>query len=488
MRRVSTPESAPRRREHPWEQARRSAFARWEAELRRVPYGRPLPDVVGFASSIEPPADWGEAGSDRTLFALSALPTGSGSTFLSALPARTRRPAEGSLVRIARPLKRVLTIPESSAGEVLLDARAGVLPATWEETFPGVSAPSASAVVPTLAGLWRLPPSVVETLLLPIVGSTPWHGRPAGVGLHMEVESWSLTRLRMFLADVVSLAPEWVSNVRGTSSKTIELVSGARIRRGLAGTARPFSIQLRPASGPPAEAPSKGSPPRSTITYGSALTSEFVSALSAGHLILLLSSEEARRVPRVRVEIPDDIRATVWGLHWWAPEPPENPEWHRWLEDETPRLREALDTMPRGLSEGLGGTWAGLVDRREFRERLAQTTIARARLRGATEVEPVDLHGAVHSLIGAIQRVRAWAHEGRGPLTRLVDRTEGGRTTRLRRALEALAETRPDGISLEEAVTAVGQGATTSSVENQLERLRIRGVLFQDRFGRYHIA
>ena len=83
--------------------------------------------------------------------------------------------------------------------------------------------------------------------------------------------------------------------------------------------------------------------------------------------------------------------------------------------------------MPSGLSEGLGGTWAGLVDRREFRERLAQTTIARARLRGATEVEPVDLHGAVHSLIGAIQRVRAWAHEGRGPLTRLVDRTEGGR-------------------------------------------------------------
>jgi hypothetical protein len=486
MSRTPTSDSAPPRREHPWERARRLSFARWESELRRVPYGHAVPDVVGFVSSIEPPADWEDAGSGRRLFALSALPTGSGATFLVSVPHRTPRPNDGSLVRVSRPLKRVLPVPGSAAGEMLLEARAGVRPAAWEEILPGISPRSVAVVIPTLAELWHLETLVVETLLLPIVGSTPWHGRPAGVDLHLEVDGWPLARQRAFLIDILDLAPDWVTTVRGSAraSKTVELVSGARLQRSRAASARPFSIQLRPVSGPPGAPAREGAPPRSTITYGRALVSEFEASLASGTIALLLSSEEASRVPRSHVEVPDAVRTAVWGLHWWTPEAPDNPDWYRWLQDEEPRLRAALGALPGATRE----SWSGLVDRREFRDRLAQAAIARARLRGAAEVERADLRRIVDAWIRLAERARAWADVGRGPLTRTLDRTEGARTARLRRALERLVQERSEGLSPEEALADLGPGVSILNVENELERLRIRGLLFQDRAGRYRIA
>lgn len=490
MARPPNPDRHPLHREHPWERVRRATFAQWEGELRRVPYGHSLPDVVGFASSIEPPADWGAEATGRRLFALSALPSGSGPTYLTTLPDRTRSPVDGSFVRVVRPVKRVLPVPGSTSGELLLEARAGIHPAAWEETLSGISPDSVQRVVSTLASLWRLAPSTVEMLLLPVVGSTPWHGRPAGIDLHVEVEGWSLARQRAFLAGVIDLAPGWVGNARGRARFTgpVELVSGARIQRSAASSTRPFSICLRSISSPPIPSPSEGLPPRSTFTYGPALASEFASFFSAGQNTLLVSSDEASRVPRGPVEIPDSVRATVWGLHWWSPEPPDTPVWHRWLREQEPKLRDVLDTLPGRPPEAPEGRWNQLADHREFRERLVQTTIGRARLRGAKEVESTDLEWAVNAWIGTIQRVGTWARIGRGPLSRTLDRTEGGRTTRLRRTIEALVQQNPEGLSLEEAVAVLGAGATKLSVENQLERLRIRGVLFQDRTGRYRVA
>ena len=482
------------RREHPWERARRLAFSRWEAELRRVPYDHPLPDVAGFAHSIEPPLHWGDSATLRRFFALSALPTGFGPTYLAAVPTRQRPPTEGALVRLPRPIKRVLPTPDSAFGELLIEARRGLASATWEEILPGFSPHSAATVVPQLAELWQLPEFAVESLLLPIVGSIPWHGRPAGLDWHIEVEGWSLSRHRSLLAGLLTLTPDWVaaSGRRPTAtSAPLELVSGARVQRASPAAARPFSVQIRPASAPPAPSLGPEAASRSVITYGPALGSEFAALLSAGHGALLLTREETSRVPRAGREIPDGLRAAVWGLHWWTPEPPDAPDWHRWLRDEEPRLREALGALP-GAPTGIGPEpWSRLVDLREFRDRMVQTAIARARLRGATEVEAEDLRWVVGAWARVTERAKTWAREGRGPLARDQDRTAGGRTTRLRRSLEALFSASPGGLSLEEAIRGVRTGGSNASpweVENQLERLRIRGLLFQDRTGRYRVA
>lgn len=492
MNRVPTPGSSRDRREHPWERARRLSFARWEAELRRTPYGHPVPDVVGFADTIEPPLRWTDSAETRRLFALSALPAGSSPTYLAEVPAGTRRPASGALVRLSRPLKRALPGSDSAYGELLIEAKGGVHPASWEEILGGVRPRAALSVVTELSELWRLTPLDIETLLLPIVGSVPWHGRPAGLNLHFEAEGWSLARHRKFLSGILDLVPEWVGSPLRRSSASdqqLVLVSGAKIRR--RGVARPFAVQVRPISAPPAAASPANGTPRSVLTYGSALASEFESMLSAGETTLLLSAEEATRVPHSRAELPDNLRATVWGLHWWTPEPPDAPELHRWLRTETSRLRHALETLPV-IPPHLSATfWSATIERREFRERLVQTAFARARLRGAAEVEEGDLSWAVDSIIRAVQRSEDGAGRGSGPWARVIDRTEGGRTTRMRRTLEALFHERGGGLTPEEASAVMATRGVPSSardVENQLERLRIRGVLFQDRTGRYQLV
>lgn len=487
-------DSAVHRGEHPWERMRRLTFARWETELHRTPYGRPLPDVVGFARSIEPPAHWTEPGTTRGLFALTALPTDTGATYLASVPARTRRPAEGALVRLTRPTKGVLPSIDAGLGEIVLEARHGFDPATWEEILPGAPPRAASNVVPLLSELWRVPPLAIESLLLPLVGSIPWHGRPAGLDLALEVDGWSLARHRAFLNELLGLAPDWVSRSGRRSTarpRLLELASGARIRRGPPSVARPFSVQLRPASSPSAPPVNSGAVPRSLISYGPPLTSEFASLLSAGQGILLMGSEETGPVPRIPVEVPDALRATVWALHWWTPVPPDAPEWYRWLREEEPRLRKSLNTLPGSPPGHPGEEWGDLLNRRGFRDQLAQSAIGRARLRAAVEVEEVDLRGVVDSMIRVTERATAWARAGRGPLVRPFDRTEGGRTTRLRRTLEELFLARIEGLLLSEAVAEIrasGAAASEWDIENQLERLRIRGVLFQDRSGRYRVA
>jgi hypothetical protein len=480
-------------REHPWERARRLSFARWEEAVRRTPYGRPLPDVVGFANGIEPPVNWSEAAEASRLFALSALPTGLSSTYLAAVPAGRRRPAGGSLVRLAHPVKRVLPASEAVYGELLIEAREAAAPASWEDILEGAPSRVASNPVPQLSGLWRLPPAAIEELLLPLVGSLPWHGRPAGLNAYVEFEGWPLARLRSFLSSLVALVPEWVSRsgrTARTDARVLELVSGARLRRLFPSSARPFSVQLRSVSAPPARPPGDG-PPRSIITYGSALASEFEAMLFSGQSILLLPSEDTVRIPRKELEVPDAVQAAVWGLHWWAPEPPDAPDWHRWLQDEEPRLQEAREAIQPYAPKGSGERRSHLTDQRAFRDQLAQAAIGRARLRGAPEVEQADLGRTVDSLLVAVQRAAAWAREGHGPWARVLDRTEGGRTSRLRRTLEGILGERNDGLTVNDAVGALRERdsiASARDVENQLERLRIHGVLFQDRTGRYRLA
>lgn len=487
-------ESALHPREHPWERMRRSAFSQWEAELRRTPYGRPVADVVGFAHSIEPPAHWADSGASRRLFALSALPTGTGATYLATVPARSRRPSEGALVRLSRPTKGVLPGPDARSGEIVLEARLGSVPATWEEVLPGAPTRSASTVVPLLSEIWHLPPPVVESLLLPVVGSMPWHGRPAGLDLCVEVEGWSMARHRLFLKGLLDLVPDWVSRSRrrsSTSSGPLELASGARIRRGSLAAPPPFSVLLRSVSSPPAPLVSTTGAPRSILSYGHLLASEFTSYLSAGQGVLLLSAMEARTARRIPEEVPDNLRATVWALHWMRPEPPDLPEWYRWLRREEPRLRDALNILPGSPSDHPHGEWGDIVERRGFRDRLAQGSIGKARLRAASEVEEVDFRWVVDSIVTATERAALWASAGRGPLTRSLDRSEGGRTVRLKRAFEELFQGRAEGFSPSEAMAelkAAGTIASEREVEDQLERLRIRGVLFQERSGRYRVA
>lgn len=482
------------RREHPWERERRLAFARWESEVRRVPYDHPLPDVVGFADRIEPPIQWADSAGGRRFFALSALPTGAGASYLGTLPARQRSPPEGSLVRLAHPIKRVLPSGDGPYGELVIDARNGIQPASWEEILPGVSPRSVANTVPELARLWRLSPETVETLLLPLVGSLPWHGRPAGLELYAEVEGWSLAQHRSFLTGVLDLAPDWVGNARRASRESggvRELASGARIRRQSPGAARPFALQLRSMSGPRAPLTPTEPVPRSVINYGRALAAEFGGAVLAGHSVLLLSADDAGNVPRTPAELPDELRTTIWGLHWWNPEPPDAPDWNRWLRGQEERLREALGKLPKVPEAPTETDPQGVMGRREFRDRLAQTAFARARLRGAAEVEEKDLNRTVQSLTRAIQRATDWAQVGRGPLSRAVDRTEGAHTSRLRRTLEVLLQGRAEGLTSTEALATLRSAGTLASgwdVENQLERLRIRGLLFQDRAGRYRVA
>lgn len=491
-----SPGPAPRprtgAREHPWERHRRRAFSRWESEIHRVPYGEPLPEVVGFAHGIEPLAHWTESSGIGQLFALSALPT-IGPAYLASLPARAPPPPEGALVRLLRPVKRALPSSDPTLGELLIEAQNGFVPASWEETLEGISARAAGAVVRQLSGLWHLSPATVETLLLPIVGSLPWHGRPAGLDLHVEVEGWSLARHQKFLSAVLDLVPDWVRARRTASSyqpPLWELSSGARIRRRSFSAGRPFSVQLRSISAPPPPSAGPEGPARSVITYGSALTDEFAAILLSGQLSVLISAEEARRVPQADVELPDALRTAVWGLHWWGPEPPEGPLWQTWLRREEPRIRQAWLDLPVPPGES-ADAWTGALGRREFRDRLAQAAFARARLRGAAEVESADLAGTVDALIRSTEQAAEWAREGRGPLRRTLDRTESGRTARLRRTLEALVRDRADGVDVTEAVTALrsqGSAASAWDVENLLERLRVRGLFFQDRSGRYRLA
>ena len=462
--------------------------------MRRVPYGHSLPDVIGFAHAIEPPAHWADPALVRRLFAFSALPTGAGAAYMAAPPPRQRRPAEGALLRLSQPVKRTLPASDPAYGELLIEARNGVVPASWEDILEEVSPRTPPSVVPRLSELWHLPETTVETLLLPLVGSLPWHGRPAGLDLFIEVEGWSLARHRNFLTELLRLVPDWVTGSHRRSpipSRELELASGARFRRPSGAVARPFSIQLRAISAPAAPSPRPDAPSRSVLTYGSALRSEFEAMLSAGQTVLLLSAEEAHRIPTGGAEPTEAVRAAVWALHWGVPMPPDAPEWHRWLRDETPRLRHALDTLPVPMSTRPADSWGALVDRREFRDRLAQTAIARARLRGASEVEETDLVHAVDSLIQATLRASAWVRQRRGPLVRELDRTEGARTSRLRHALERLLHERTEGVQLDEAVHALSsQGILLSDrdAEAQLERLRISGLLFQDRSGRYKMV
>jgi hypothetical protein len=484
----------PGRREHPWERTRRLAFARWESEVRRRPYGHVLPDVVGFAHSIEPPSPWLERPELRRLFALSALPTATGPVYLASVPPRHRRPADGALFRLSGPVKRVLPGSDPTYGELLIEARNGIGPVSWEETLEGIPTGTIGTIVPQLSDLWHLAPPIVEALLLPVVGSSPWRGRPAGIDLFLEAEGWSLRRHRSFLSGWVNLAPEWVSNPRRRASTLrpeLELVSGARIRRPSTTAVRPFWVQLRAISEPPPAPPRPGAPPRSLITYGSALDSEFEALLSAGTTPLLLTADEVHWVPRFEIEFPDTLRTAVWALHWWMPEPPDTPEWYGWLRAETPRLRQALEALPVPASGLSASERSTLTDRREFRDRLAQTAFSRARLRGASEVEEEDLARTVDSFVKALQRASEWASEGRGPLTRTLDRSEGGRTTRLRRALGDLLQVRTEGMRADEALATLrsrGVAASERDVETQLERLRIRGLLYQDRSGRYKLA
>jgi hypothetical protein len=477
-------------REHPWERARRLAFARWESEVRHAPFGRVVSDVVGFAQSIVPPPHRSDSAESRRLFAFSALPSGAGPTYLAVVPAGRRRPADGALVRLVQPEKRVLAASDAAYGEMVIEASAGVVSATWDDIVEGISAPAPGAVTARLAELWGLSPAAAENLLLPVVGSIPWHGRPAGLDLLVEVDGWSLARHRAFLTNLLPLVPQWVAGAgrsRSSLAQELELVSGARIRRRPAMSDRPFSLLLRPISAPPTAAPPSAAPPRSIISYGRALVPEFVAALSSGSLFLLLDAEKDKLPAQRLVEIPDPVRAGVWGLHWWTPDPPDAPDWYRWLRSQESRLREGLD-RPAMPPDRPGSPWSSFVDRREFRDRLAQITYSRARLRGGRAVEESDLVATIDALLRSLERVSDWAHEGHGPLTRSVDRSERGRTTRVRQALEGLFGDREDGLTVAEAraeLRSIGVTASVWEVENHLERLRIGGLVYQDRSGRY---
>ena len=483
----ATPSPPP---EHPWERNRRAAFERWELELRRTPYGRALPDVVGFASPIVAPPKSRSPPSVRRLFALTALPAGSGPAYWVRVPARFPAPPAGGVVRLPQPTKAVLPTPAGPWGELLLEARHGVVPAGWEELLPGVDPESAAAVVPKLSELWGLPPSITEALLLPVVGSTPWHARPAGVDLQFEVEGWSLRRHRDFLQGILRLVPRWVSSPSRSarSISELETPTGWRVQAKAAGVVRPFAVEIRPVSGPPVGPKADGNVNRSTIRYGNSLRSEFVPALEAGTLTVLLPEALAGRVPRQLPEAPEAIRSTVWGLHWWTPEAPDAPDWHRWMREEEPRLRGVFEEIPPGGPRSIAGNWGATLDRRNLQDRLVQIAIAHARLRAASEVESSDFHWAVDSCRDAIRTAVALARAGKGPFLRELDRTEGARTSRLRKALESLLQLRVDGLSVPDAMAALGSSASEWEVENQLERLRIRGVLFQDRSGRYRLV
>lgn len=476
--------------EHPWERNRRAAFERWELELRRTPYGRPLPDVVGFANPIVSPPKGRSHTSPRRWFALTALPTGSGPAYWVRVPARFPVPPAGGVVRLPQPTKTVLTSSAGPWGELLLEARHGVTQAGWEELLPGVDPESAANVVPTLSDLWGLPPSVTEAILLPVVGSTPWHARPAGVDLHFEVEGWSLRRHHEFLQGLLRLVPRWVVSPSRSARSILELETraGWRVQAKARGVVRPFAVETRPVSGPPVGPKAGGNVNRSTIRYGNSLRSEFVTALETGTLTVLLSAALAGRIPRQLPEPPEGIRSTVWGLHWWTPEAPDAPDWHRWVREEEPRLRDAFGEIPPGGPGSIGGMWDATLDRRNLQDRLVQIAIAHARLRAASEVESSDFHWAVDSCREAVRTAVALARAGKGPFLREFDRTEGARTGRLRKALESLLQLRVDGLSVPEAMAALGSSASEWEVENQLERLRIRGVLFQDRSGRYRLV
>ena len=476
--------------EHPWERNRRAAFERWEREVRRTPYGHPLPDVVGFAFPVTTPPKGRTHASVRRLFAISALPAGPGPAHWAAVPPRRPVPPAGGLVRIPRPVKAVLPSPASPWGELLLDARHGTVPAGWEEVLSGIAPASVGDLVPRLSELWSLPSPAIEALLLPLVGSTPWHGNPAGLELNFEVEGWSLRRHREFLQRLLHLFPQWVWKPQRSVPAVPDVapVAGGPSRPKQVRAFRPFAVELRPASGSPAAPVVGGSGSRSTIRYGSLLRSEFLASIQAGALTALLSAEEAERVPVRLPEAPDAIRATVWALHWWTPEPPDGPDWNRWLREEEPRLRSALEELPPSAPGASARERDAVLGRREFRDRLIQIAIARARVRAAPEVEPSDLRWAVDSFSSAIRRAVTLAPKGRGPLSRELDRSEGARTSRLRKALEFLLRNHASGISVAEAAAALGSPASEWEIENQLERLRIRGVLFQDRSGRYRLV
>jgi hypothetical protein len=494
MSRATTVNRRTRLREHPWERARNLSFARWATQIRRAPYGHSVPDAVGFAHDIEPPLHWSDPSEIRRLFAFSALPTGEGASYLSAVRTGQQRPEEGSLVRLSGLVKRVLPASDAAYGELLLEAQGGITPASWDEIIEGVSSRVITRIVPELSERYRLPVPEMENLLLPLVGSIPWHGRPAGLGLHLEIEGWTLARHRNFLTRLVDLVPAWVGNPRrsvATDPPKLELASGARIRRRSTPAGVPFRVQIRPVSAPPPARPRAEAAPVSVFTYGRALVSEFEAILSAGQIPLLLDAEAGRRVPGAVAEIPEELRAAVWGLHWWRPEPPDAPDWNRWLRTEEPRLWMALDALPMLPSSPSVRPWRAVVNRREFRERLAQITYARARLRGAPEVDGDDLARTVDSFVAATERAVQWADAGQGPLVHVLDRSEAGRTARLRRSLETMFREQTQGLTLEEAVAALRSGSSPAAswdVENQIERLRIRGVLFQDPSGRYRVV
>ncbi len=147
--------------------------------------------------------------------------------------------------------------------------------------------------------------------------------------------------------------------------------------------------------------------------------------------------------------------------------------------------------MPGAPSGPAAGRCSALAGRREFRDRWAQIALARARLRGASAVEERDVAWLVDAVIRLAQRATEWATMGRGPLVRRLDRTEGARAGRLRRADVALFPEGSGGVTVDEALVALRSAGSVASeweLENQLERLRIRGLLFQDRSGRYRKA
>jgi hypothetical protein len=493
--RPSSPGVPPRL--HPWDRERLTRFREWEDRIRAAPYGGTVPDAVGFLRSVDPPTWMADQLPAQRLFALFALPEPLGSAPLIVLPPRRHRRLEEGLVHVRGLRKIALMPPGRAVGVPALRATDSPTPVSWvslEAKHP--TGPGPLSELAELGREWSLPDRLLEDLALGVVGAPPWHGRPPELNVFFGAEGWSLRHHRTLLARLLDAAPPAARRPRTSrkrSAAAIELPPGVMLRS--AGSVSPTPPRLRVVPLGPLSFRSLGSATagreRSTFLYGRSVPADIPEILGRVHLPVWVSGPEPREgFRRWEMEgIRDSLRVALWSCRWTQPDAPDTPEWVAWWRAESPRLTKALEELANAAPRPWGDEIRRGVTERSLSARLAQVSLACARLRGAAEVERRDLKAAVSRWLASVELLTERARGPGLPWTRGSDRSRSARGRRSARAVLAILARASDGLSLDEIVAAARDGSPELSpfeLETVVERLRVRGALFEDVRGRFH--
>ncbi len=465
----------------PFEREMRERWSSWLLAFRRTPPEGPVPgDLVAVLREVPSPGGLFRALHRRPTFRAYPVPGRPIEGPRVVLEDPDDRAREGGCYRLARGRRRLFAWrgPEGVLGTEEVLWVDGLERVPESEFFPPLprGPTGAEATVREFSDATGLDRSVAPLLLLPFVGSPPWHGRPPGVDVVMG--SWGAPSALLAGAarPLRRLLPPWcvpLSRVRG------------RERREAGGPSfsTPYSVQLDPLSNRSWERlQGKGTIYESSfLLFGGPDASELSRVLFDAHLPLF--------------DPPDrwqDLAATHWDdegpgrwadhlvrVHFQDPMVPEGDELHRGLERGLGRIRSALGEVPRLLGLPEQEFQRFLLDSRPLRDHLVQAAISRARVLGRTTMLGEDLAAISDRFVLAVEDPALGSSRNTRALLSLGGRLRSRREQVRFFVLRSILMERPDS-SVRELWSRVHRKDLWSSLESfedYLLRRAAEGVL-----------